>query len=186
MAQEVVAIGPRKEKSMFSRFIAEMRKFALVALYLFFFFGAFNNYRRLILREYDLDYFQYGVSLIEALVLGKVILLGEVFHLGDRFRGRPLIVPTLYRTFTFSLLVLAFAILEHLVKGLIHGQNYAAIVQEIVANRTEVGAKIIMMFIAFIPMFAIWEISNLFREGKLFELFFEHCGTAESERANMA
>jgi hypothetical protein len=30
---------------MFSRFIAEMRKFALVAAFLFLFFAAFNNYQ---------------------------------------------------------------------------------------------------------------------------------------------
>jgi hypothetical protein len=62
--------------------------------------------------------------------------------------------------------VLAFAVLEHFVKGFIHGQNFAASVQKIAARGAEVGAKIIMMFIAFIPMFAIWEISNLFDEGQ--------------------
>ena len=170
---------------MLQRFLVETRKFALVAAYLFFFFGAFNNYRRLILREYDIEYFQYGISLIEALILGKVVLLGEIFHLGDRFRGKPLIVPTLYRTFSFSLLVLAFAVVEHFVKGFIHGQNFAAIVQEIAANRAEIGAKILMMFIAFMPMFAIWEISNLFAEGKLFELFFEHGGAVRNELADL-
>jgi len=170
---------------MLQRFVVEMRKLGLVTLFLFLFFGAFNNYRRLILREYGVEYFQYGVSLFEALILGKVVLLGEVFHFGHRFRGRPLIVPTLYRTFIFSLLVLAFAVVEHLVKGFIHGQNFAAILQEIAANREEIGAKLLMMFIAFIPMFAIWEISNLFAQGKLFELFFEHGGKVGSNLADV-
>ena len=64
---------------MLQRFFVETRKFALVAAYLFFFFGAFNNYRRLILREYDIEYFQYGISLIEALILGKVVLWAKSF-----------------------------------------------------------------------------------------------------------
>jgi hypothetical protein len=170
---------------MLQRFIVEIRKFGLVAAFLFFFFAAFNNYQRLILREYHIEYFKYGYSLIEALILGKVVLIGEIFHLGDRFRGKPLIFPTLYRTFSFSLLVLAFAVLEHFVKGFIHGQNFAASLQEISAKGPEIGAKIIMMFIAFIPMFAIWEISNLFDEGKLFALFFEHGGTAGNELTGM-
>src|SRR6516225_1643066 len=170
---------------MWQRFVREIRKFALVASFLFFFFGAFATYRRLILSEYEIDYFQYGYALIEALVLGKVVLLGEIFHLGDRFRGKPLIFSTLYRTLSFSLLVLIFAVLEHFVKGFIHGQNFAASLQEIAPRGAEIGAKIIMMFIAFIPMFAIWEISNLFDEGKLFELFFEHGGTADSALADM-
>jgi hypothetical protein len=157
------------------KFLVEMRKFALVALFLFLFFGAFATYRRLILSEYQIDYLQYGYSLIEALVLGKVILLGDVFHLGERFHGKPLIVPTLYRTLIFSLLVLAFTLLEHFVEGFIHRQSIDAVLGEIAAKGgADIAAKILVMFIAFIPMFAIWEISNLFEEGKLFELFFEH------------
>src|SRR5215831_480354 len=163
---------------MWQRFLVEMRKFALVASFLFFFFGAFTTYRRLILSEYEIDYFQYGYALIEALVLGKVILLGEIFHLGDRFHGKPLIVPTLYRTFSFSILVLVFAVLEHFVKGFIHGEHIAAVLADLVAKGgADIAAKILVMFIAFIPMFAIWEIANLFDENKLFELFFERGGT---------
>ena len=167
---------------MLQRFLVEMRKFALIAAFLFLFLGAFATYRRLILRQYQIDYFQYGYSLFEALVLGKVVLLGSMLRLGDRFRGKPLIVSTLYRTLTFSLLVLAFTLLEHFVKGFVHGQSIATSVQEIAAiSGAEVGARIIVMFIAFIPMFAIWEISSLFKEGQLFELFFERGGPVAGE-----
>ena len=74
---------------MWQRFVVEMRKFALIASFLFFFFGAFATYRRLILSEYQIDYFQYGYALIEALVLGKVILVGEIFHLAIGFTASP-------------------------------------------------------------------------------------------------
>ena len=170
-----------KESLMLQKFYAEMRKFALISLFLFLFFGAFATYRRLILSEYQIDYFQYGYSLIEALVLGKVIMLGDLFHLGDRFRGKPLIVPTLYRTLAFSLLVLAFSLLEHFVKGFIQGKDIAAILADIAAKGgADIAAKILVMFIAFIPMFAIWEIAQLFDEGKLFELFFERGSAANA------
>jgi len=161
-----------------------MRAFILIALFIFLFFSAFATYRGLILSEYHLQYFQYGWSLIEALVLGKVILLGEMFHLGDRFRGKPLVVPTLYKTFMFSLLVLAFTLAEHTAKGFIHGKNMAAVLVEIGAQGgAEIAAKIFVMSIAFIPMFAIWEISNLFSEGRLFELFFERGSTLGADLA---
>jgi len=67
-----------KESLMWRRFLLEMRKFALVASFLFFFFGAFATYRRLILSEYQIDCFQSGYALVEALVLGKVVLVGEI------------------------------------------------------------------------------------------------------------
>jgi len=171
---------------MWERFVVEMRKFALVAAFLFFFFGAFATYRRLILSEYDLDYFRYGYALIEALVLGKVILLGEIFHLGDRFQGKPLIIPTLYRTFSFSILVLVFAVVEHFVKGFIHRENIAAILADLAAkDGATIAARILVMFIAFIPMFAIWEIANLFGENQLFELFFERGGIPATSLPNI-
>jgi hypothetical protein len=128
-----------------------MRKFALIASFLFFFFGAIATYRRLILSQYQIDYFQYGYAVIEALVLGKVILVGEIFHLGDRFQGKPLIVPTLYRTVSFSILVLIFAVLEHFVRGFIHGEKIAVIVGDLAAkDGADIAAKILVMFIAFI------------------------------------
>ncbi len=42
-------------------------------IYLAFFFGMFTWYRRFILAEYQISYAHYGVSLIEAAVLAKVI-----------------------------------------------------------------------------------------------------------------
>lgn len=172
---------------MLQRFLVEMRKFAIVASFLFFFFGAFATYRRLILSEYQIDYFQYGYALIQALVLGKVVLIGEIFHLGERFHGKPLIFPTLYKTFSFSILVLVFAVLEHFVKGFIHGEHIGAIVANLTAkDGADIMAKILLMFIAFIPMFAISEIANLFGEGKLFELFFERGGTAGAGLPDMS
>jgi hypothetical protein len=42
------------------------------------------------------------------------------------------------------------------------------------------------MFIAFVPMFAIREIDNLLREGKLFELFFERGGSAGNRLPDLA
>jgi len=38
---------------------------------------------------------------LEALVLAKVILIGDVLRLGRRFEDKPLIVPTLYKTVVF-------------------------------------------------------------------------------------
>lgn len=160
--------------------ITEVRKMAVITVFLFLFLGGFATYRKLILSEYQIDYFQYGYSLVEALVLAKVLLVGDLMHLGERFRNRPLIIPTLYKTLVFSLFVLAFSILEHLVVGLFHGKDVAVIIQEFASQgAAEILAKILVMFIAFIPMFAIWEISRVFGEGKLFELFFERGTTIE-------
>lgn len=127
------------------------------------------------------------VSCGTGLVQGKVVLIGEIFHLGDRFHGRPLIVPTLYKTLLFSILVLAFAVLEHFLKGFMHEENIGAIVGNLAAkDGADNMAKILVMFIAFIPMFAISEIGNLHGEGRLFGLFFERGATSLPDVTNAA
>lgn len=88
--------------------------------YLAVVFGLFAWYRRLILAEYEIRYLKYGVAIIEALILAKVILLAEMMGLGREFEQKPLIYPTLYNSVIFSLFVGVFALIEHTVGGLLH------------------------------------------------------------------
>ena len=175
---------------MWSRFIVELKKFAVIGSFLFFFFGAFATYRRLILAQYQIDYFLYGYSFVEALILAKVVMLGEMLHFGDRFQGKPHIVPTLYRTFVFSLLVFVFTMLEATVRGLFHGLGLTRGVAELRDTTPAImAAKMLVMFIAFVPMFAIWEIANVVGPGKLFEMFFargEHVDVQLAEQTSVA
>jgi hypothetical protein len=50
-------------------------------------------YRRLTLAEFGLTYLHYGFAFIEALIIAKVILIGDAFRLGRRFEDRLLSFP---------------------------------------------------------------------------------------------
>jgi hypothetical protein len=150
----------------------EMKGFVVIYVYLTLLIGAFNVYRWLLLAEYHVDYLVYGYTLVEALVLAKIIIVGEGFGIGERFADRPLIIPTLYKTMLFALCVLAFSVLEHLVTGLVHGKDVAGIVREVVQSRYEMLGRILIMFVAFIPFFAFRETNRALGEVKLFDLFF--------------
>src|SRR5215831_19475319 len=81
------------------RITHELVRYSINATYLAIVFGLFAWYRRLILAEYDIRYLKYGVALIEALVLAKVIWAGDLLGLGRRFfKNKPLIYPTLYNS----------------------------------------------------------------------------------------
>src|SRR5689334_1715334 len=114
-----------------ARLVAEGKDLLAIFIYLAILLSIFTTYRRLLLAEYGIDYLQYGYSLIEALVLAKIILLGRFLRLGGKFGNRPLIVPTLYKTLCFGLFVLAFSILEHIVLGWWHGNNLTTVFEEI-------------------------------------------------------
>jgi hypothetical protein len=127
----------------------------------------------LILAEYQISYANYGVSLLEALVLAKLILIGSALRLDRGLEDAPLIIPTLYKAGVFSLLVGVFSILEHTLGGLLHGQGLTGGVAELInVGKYELLARCLVTFFAFIPFFACKELEQVLGEGKIVALLF--------------
>ncbi len=158
----------------------ETKEFVAVYVYLVLLIGAFTVYRWLLMEEYHVGYFVFGYALVEALILAKVILIGEALGIGERFADKPLIFPTLYKTMLFALCVLVLAIIERLITGSFHRENVTGIFQEVIRGRYELLARVLMMFVAFIPFFAFGETMRVLREVKLFDLFFRSRGAMPS------
>jgi len=150
----------------------EVRELLLIAAYLAAFFVSLTTYRKLVLAEYHIGYFEYGWALMEAIILAKVILIGELLHLGDLFHDRPLIVSTLWKSLAFGLLVAAFVVVEHTVSALLHHRPVAGEFDFRGSRGYEMLARIQLMLVVFIPFFAFREVSSVLAEGKLLELFF--------------
>ncbi len=104
----------------------ELIEYAVNVVYLTLVIAGFMINRRLVLASYDIVYTNYWVALIEALILGKVIMIGGVFGLGRSLESRPLIFPTIYKTVVFTLLIGAFKVLEHVIRGLWRGGDITA------------------------------------------------------------
>ena len=77
------------------------------------------------LKKYDVsnDAMNFGFAIVNALVIGKVILVGEMMHLGRGYEKRPLWQSVLLKSVVFSVLVLVFHIVEEVVKRIIHGSR---------------------------------------------------------------
>lgn len=151
----------------------ELRMFWAIAIYLALMFAAFFTYRRLILSESGVTYIHYGLGVIEALILAKVILIGQALRLGKRFENEPLIVSVLVKTLLFGAFVAVFSVIEHVIEGLVHHETGDVIAHHLfTAGRDEILAKTLMMIVAFIPFFAFSEVDRIMGEGKLFALFF--------------
>jgi len=152
--------------------VHETEKLIAYTVYLTVVFAVFANYRRLVLADYDISYFNYGYVVIEALILAKVLLIGEALHLGERYAEQPLIIPTLWKSVAFGILVVAFSILEHLVKGAIHHRDVAQIAADIASKgRSEILARVLTMVVAFVPFFAFSELERVLGEGSVIGLF---------------
>jgi len=170
-----------KRSGLKARVIHEVKELLAIFLYLALFFCAFTTYRRLVMAEVGISYFHYGFALIKALVLAKVILLGQHVRFANVFDDRPLIVATFYKVILFGLFVLAFEVLEHVIGGFLHGKDLQSVFQEMLsAGRDELLARTLVMLVAFIPLFAFTETARVLGEGKMRELFVNKRPVKES------
>lgn len=155
------------------RAIKEFKLYWLITLYLFLFLGSFTVYRKLTLAEFGITYMHYGFALVEALVVAKVILIGHAMGIGRNFERGPLILSVLYKSILFGVLVILFAVCEHLVEGWFHGKRWAEITQgDFGLGLQELLARVLMMIVAFIPFFAFWEIGRAIGGERMAALFF--------------
>jgi hypothetical protein len=152
----------------------ELRQLLVIFLYLAGFFTVFRLYTRLVLAEYQINYFHYGLTLLKSLALAKIILTGEALRLGERSRSRPLIFLTFYFAVVFSIFALAFEIVEHLILGWFRGKSPAEVLIEISEKGwPHLAAMTMVVFFAFLPFFAFRETAHALGEGKLRDLFLK-------------
>lgn len=157
---------------MKEKVLHEFTLFWLYSAFFAFFFSAFHLYRSLILKEYDIQFVHYTYSIVEALILAKIILIGQTLHLAERFSNKSLIYPTFYKAIIFSLLTLAFTVGEHFLLGYIHGEKLSEVWQRLLSlDIYQILAKALVMFFVFLLFFAFLEIGRVLGEGKLYNLF---------------
>ena len=169
----MAAMDSEKKTHLKEKAAEEFRLLFLISGYLAAFFVAFLTYRRLISRELGVNSFRYGFAILEAFLIAKVILIGKALGLGKQAAGRTLAFSVLRVSLIYGALVAAFAVVEHVVEALFHGKTFAAGIEDLLSQGLyEIVGRAIVLFVAFIPFFAFWELGNLTGDKKLFDLFF--------------
>ena len=164
----------KRKGNLKEKIFHEMVEYWINVGYLTLVFAAFTQYRRLVLAAHDITYTNYWIAVIEALILAKVIMVGDVLHLGRLLEQKPLIFSTLLKTVVFSVFVGIFTIVEHTIKGLWKGMGLTEGVVEFFGKGShELLAGCLVVFVAFIPFFAFRELGRaLGGEGRIWRLFF--------------
>jgi hypothetical protein len=110
-------------------------------------------------------------AFVNALILAKVLLIGEHLHLGNRFRDKPLLYSILYKCFVFTIFFIVVHILERVIAGVWSGRTIAQSFPDIGGGSLKrilsMGAT---LFVALIPFFAFREISRVIGPGELWSL----------------
>lgn len=159
------------------RAISEAKKFAVIVGYLWLLFVLLQLHKLTILRVQNsmnpLSY-RIGFALINALILGKIILIAEAFHFGERFKNGPLAYAILFKSAAFAVLLVCFDILEEVLIGLFH---HKAIAESIPAlgGGGAVGMLLVglMAFIVLIPFFSLTEVARVLGEDDLTSIIFK-------------
>jgi len=159
--------------------VHELQEFFGIFLYLAFFFCAFATYSMLLLNGFHVSYFVFGTALINALVVAKVILIGEYARLGQKHEARPLFLSAVAKAILFSFLVFAFHIIEEMIKRRWHGENFLTAYHGI--RIYELLARSVVIFCTFLPLFAFRELQRVLGVDKFRSLFFRTGGKANPE-----
>ena len=159
----------------------EMTAYWINVAYLDILFSVFTSYRRLILAQYYISYSNWGISLIKALVLAKVIMIGSLFRFDGKLRNKPLIILTLFNSVVFTLWVAFFALVESTIRGFLHGKGLAGALDHLLRDGTdEFFSRALIVFVAFIPFFAFKELGRVIGKGIIWRWFFRKGPTSES------
>lgn len=161
-------------KTWKDKFLREFIEYWINVAYLAIIFGIFISYKRLVLAEHNIIYTEYGFGLINALVLGKVVSIGTVLRLGQKDVNRPLIWPTFTRSVIFTLLLALFNAMETMIRGFFKTHTFHGAIEALShIGSYEYYGGLLVVFAAFIPFFAVKELSRVLGSKFILDLFLK-------------
>jgi hypothetical protein len=153
----------------------EFKNFLVIFAYLWVILILFALHKDFVLARSPLD--GQLLAIINAAVLGKVIVLLEFFHVGKRVYHLPLAVRVAAKSVLFGLLLLLFYVVEEGVGGWIHGKGFAAALADIDGGKfLEFGTLAVLAIIVLSPYFLLREIADIIGVGKLARLLLSRPG----------
>ena len=168
-----------QQTSLKQKAVHEAKEITYVFLYLAAFFCALATYSMLLLEKFEISYFTYGAALLNALIITKIILIGEAVHFGKKHEAKPLFYSCAYKAFVYGVLVFAFHIVEEVIKRLIHGKAIVVAFREVRID--DLLARSVIIFLTFIPFFAFRELGRVMGPDKLRDMFFRTGAPSKSE-----
>lgn len=157
---------PRKA-SLRDRLGEELRRYALVSLYLWIVLGAIFAYKSAVLSEAGLPLLPLGTALVKALVLGKFVLIGEAARVGGRVRTRTVLGRVAWKSAAFLLFLVVLTVLEELLVGWFHGRTPLQVLAELGGGPLPMIASSILMLLVLVPFFMAQELARLLGKGAL-------------------
>jgi hypothetical protein len=149
----------------------QLREFLVITIYLWVLFALLVINQSIVLARGAPNYQAHGFAFVNALILAKILLIGEDLRFGTRFKDKPLVYSILYKCFIFTLFLVGFHTVERMIEGVLHGRSLAQSFPDIGGGSPQgilsLGATV---FVALIPFFAFREIARVIGHSELWSL----------------
>jgi hypothetical protein len=166
--------GAESKTSLREKAGDELVEFIILTAYLYVCFAAVIYFKAAVLQAQGVAYAHLGLALVKAALCAKFMLVGRVFHVGERFKNLPLIVPTLHKSVVFLLLLAVLTLIEEIVVGTIHGETVMDSISGIAGGAfNQLVATILIIFLILVPYFAFRSLGGIVGDKILVRLFFE-------------
>lgn len=162
------------KRSLKERAVDELKRYLVISAYLCVLLAVFSLHRQLLL-GHEISLWQQGFAIINALVFGKIILLGEALKLGERKQNHALAWTVLRRSLIFSVLLVASQILEESIRAWFQHRHAASVIVDL-GGWPGVLCHAVIIFVALLPFFAVQEAGRVLGARALWNLFFRNDG----------
>ncbi len=167
------AAAAAKKESLEERAINELKRYAIIVLYLWVLFALFSAYKRLLLHENGISVWNESFAIVNALIFGKVILIAQALSLGGNLRNRALVWTVLGKSLLFAAVLILFHIGEEAIRAWFKDLPLSTAVADF-GGGTWPGlvTYAAIFFVALIPFFAMQEVSDALGADALWSLMF--------------
>jgi hypothetical protein len=167
-----VSTAEAHSKGLKARLRHELEEYGMIFLYLYISFATVIFYRDAVLQAEGIAFGAYGFAFFKALVLAKFMVLGHAARLGERLRGRRLVVSVFYRAALFMALLVAFSMVEEAVVALLHGHAPAHAIRAMAdGSLREKFAYALLLWLILLPYFALRVLGEVLGRGELRRIY---------------
>ena len=160
------------KKSLTERAFGELEKYAIIIVYLWLLFGLFSLHKQLV-QGHGISLWHQGFAILNALIFGKVILIGQALKVGKGLERRERTV--LGKSLIFAILLLAFHMVEEVIRAWFESEPLSTAFVDFGGTLPGLLTEAAIFFVVLIPFFAYQEAARILGNGVLWNLFF-HSG----------
>ena len=176
MLQKRPRAAPRlraPKETLEERALTELKRYAVIVLYLWVLFALFASYKRVLLHENGISVWNESFAIVNALIFGKVILIAQALSLGGSLKDRALVWIVLGKSLLFAIVLMLFHIGEEAIRAWFKDLPVSTAVADF-GGGTWLGlvTYAAIFFVALIPFFAMQEMADVLGADALWSLMF--------------